>query len=1631
MSAFILPTSCRCPQRSMLSHFVTPPIATSSLASRATRTRIITTTATNRTRASPASSLQHQGVVAESLFASEPFLLNATTYNSESEIFAPQYQQHAPIQSKYQSPFTTPSAPKKQASYFQQDHYQQSQQQQQVYPSHLQRMKRQPSLKHASYASRTIPPMMAPAPRTCSNIDRSALGSHHGSCSDFQFDRAFLDLAKRRLDQNKQVESHHFDYCGDKPLREAAVFIPLCVVKGIPSVLFTVRSTKLRNHRGECSFPGGKRDSSDENCLATALREMEEEIFISPKDVELLGEYSPMPNKDCTMRVQPYVGFIRTPIDDVASIRYNPDEVQKVFSIPITDLLDPEKRKQLVRFRDSKYMTTHKIQENHERLISNNTDQYTSGTGFLQAADNTASISDSKTTPTTFDYHSSARTMSPRPARSTAKKASVKIKNEVAERLNEKRRSKGNGGNYQGDNDDDNDDDVYMEESSERNADDSDEYVGPKEGDGGPGDFDEDELEVSAKEELDDDAPISKTKKKRKKMQAFAVSLDEMNKLLTTHDNGPGESGRGRASTSTSAPASSTTDSVSVANANMEREESFKMTPTKLPAGMSTIQSPKKVVRHVSKKSIHKRGDMNCSDKIPGIWRLSYQAPTSEDVHHVSMQESFLRKTVYPNIRSRVKDFQVVTNQLVLDEYMPEPATTKIRARDTEYEMRTMTAQYMKTTEKAGVNDGYIFNTGLSVWAMDWCPLASYEEEPSKDMNYIAVGGFPDTAENCIARDQLYPLGKQDAHPNVIQIWKMNCSTNDEGELQGESEAYLAMCILHPYGAVFDLKWCPTGNVLEADPDQGDLTRLGILAATFSDGSIQIFSVPEPASLRDSLGIETAEGSSPKTSSTMSIVQYPEPYATIRLGDVCFMSINWGTSERLVAGATNGTVPVWDMKSMLTQTKETLAEKDSEFLDPVYMPQVHDVSVRSVDFLRDDDAAIVPWIMVSSGYDGKVRYTDLHDLYSQIDIKSILGVPMSTICIPWAEANVYIDVDFGAKMDQLYLESRGFRLFNTKGTIWDFSYSDYQPFVAAASSDGRVKISNPAYKAKRGYGMVQNHIYQIQEVTGEGGTNLSNTTITIDDSQGTSQIQEDPKAERVQLFMYLEGEEKEYINKSAGYLGFYRANIAIQTTQWSRCYHSAAWLASGSAGGLVRIDNTMLRKDEGGAGNKIKYAPEPYLMKKRLASGRQYNELGQQIGPDGLPISTKIGRPKKVRDPTEEAVKAAGKGKRGGNKRGPGTKSKAGAKSTTAKTGRGGKSKAKASGDSDGDEGGVRLEDEEAEEIGLDEEEGADDVVEGGDDDEFVARSKRAAVVTSAASSEPSGEKRTTRLQTGKLAPIFMRNYSQAELDEDNEDDNHGQEDEQEQELSSRMEKSSKKPQTSAPAKACPPSNDPTAPRKPRGRPRKNPLPAEAIDKAAPSSQSALSMASITRRLSEAAVSAIAAATKASAFEIEAESASMDVDFDVHIVERTTTREEDSVASMNVDIAAVDPKGKQKASPTAILGGKKAGRPPKGTNNAVAGALKSKDSQPVADKEMNAAGVEAQEEAEDIRTSSASSSRASSVAPSSPRKPRGPYSKTKKKAEELKKQSHSLKDFWGAAASVSKASHEGESRSKE
>ena len=56
-----------------------------------------------------------------------------------------------------------------------------------------------------------------------------------------------LDLIQRRLETLDRSQLHQMS-------RQAAVLVPLCIVDGQPSILFTLRSANLKNHSGEVRF---------------------------------------------------------------------------------------------------------------------------------------------------------------------------------------------------------------------------------------------------------------------------------------------------------------------------------------------------------------------------------------------------------------------------------------------------------------------------------------------------------------------------------------------------------------------------------------------------------------------------------------------------------------------------------------------------------------------------------------------------------------------------------------------------------------------------------------------------------------------------------------------------------------------------------------------------------------------------------------------------------------------------------------------------------------------------------------------------------------------------------------------------------------------------------------------------------------------------------------------------------------------------------------------------------------------------------------------------------------------------------------------------------------------------------
>lgn len=85
-------------------------------------------------------------------------------------------------------------------------------------------------------------------------------------------------------------------------------------------------------HGGQISFPGGKAEPEDSTMLNTALRETEEEVGISQKDIKVLGSLSEVYIPVSNFNVYPYVGFL----DFQPNYTIQEEEVFRVLEVPIS-----------------------------------------------------------------------------------------------------------------------------------------------------------------------------------------------------------------------------------------------------------------------------------------------------------------------------------------------------------------------------------------------------------------------------------------------------------------------------------------------------------------------------------------------------------------------------------------------------------------------------------------------------------------------------------------------------------------------------------------------------------------------------------------------------------------------------------------------------------------------------------------------------------------------------------------------------------------------------------------------------------------------------------------------------------------------------------------------------------------------------------------------------------------------------------------------------------------------------------------------------------------------------------------------------------------------------------------------
>ena len=134
-------------------------------------------------------------------------------------------------------------------------------------------------------------------------------------------------LIRDKLQQNLHIAETVNNFRAQK---RAAVLVPFVEISQQWHILFTRRSEAVNDHKGQVSFPGGAVEESDENEIQTALRETYEETGISRGQVEILGgmeKYRTVTRYEIT----PIIGKIDWPV----ATRLNPDEVERIFTIPV------------------------------------------------------------------------------------------------------------------------------------------------------------------------------------------------------------------------------------------------------------------------------------------------------------------------------------------------------------------------------------------------------------------------------------------------------------------------------------------------------------------------------------------------------------------------------------------------------------------------------------------------------------------------------------------------------------------------------------------------------------------------------------------------------------------------------------------------------------------------------------------------------------------------------------------------------------------------------------------------------------------------------------------------------------------------------------------------------------------------------------------------------------------------------------------------------------------------------------------------------------------------------------------------------------------------------------------------
>lgn len=405
----------------------------------------------------------------------------------------------------------------------------------------------------------------------------------------------------------------------------------------------------------------------------------------------------------------------------------------------------------------------------------------------------------------------------------------------------------------------------------------------------------------------------------------------------------------------------------------------------------------------------------------------------------LEFRESNYSSHLYPELICQRSDW-IETQDF--DNYLPESKVEFSPLFKVEKDSFTKSANFwerLDTFSGKKIGLGEILFAGGPIRAASWCPIPSLKENVSQ---YIALAPISNP-------DEAYPINKAIKHKGMIQIW--NC-----GDLKCAQDPSLALCIAHEYGVVWSLDWCPSGIYETTNGNVEDetcgLNRLGLLSASFSDGSIRVYLIPHPHQIN---------------TNSKFFYKVPDftlfPYSFESMEIQC-LKVAWCGSKghTLIAGSyTNGMVCIWNLTttSLLLKRKD---ENEGTILYPINSIPAHNGVCATVSFCPRTNGQHI----VTGGNDRTVRFWDLAQPEQPLTIIR-KGIVTDSVWLPhWAGAFVSFDDAFNLGKNSTYFRENGFyggtyrSVLGTNATVWSISGSDWFNSLAQVDEAGEVLVSS-------------------------------------------------------------------------------------------------------------------------------------------------------------------------------------------------------------------------------------------------------------------------------------------------------------------------------------------------------------------------------------------------------------------------------------------------------------------------------------------------------------------------------------------------------------------------------------------